>query len=91
MKYRYRLVKVGSRGGIFYYDDVKTKARKSLRTADEDEALRLVNALNEAEAEPMLTRKIGMAYQAKADPEYATRTWRDVMTDLWGSKPNATV
>jgi integrase len=91
MKNRYRLVKVGSRGGIFYYDDANTRSRKSLHTKDEDEAERLIHAMNEAECQPSVTRKVGLAYLSAADPEYAKRTWKYVMTDIIQDKKGATL
>lgn len=93
MKNRYRLVKVGSRGGVFYYDDTSKEkpVRKSLHTTSETEAQRLVNAMNEAERTPAANRKIGLAYLASADPEYSKRTWRFVMDDIVKDKTGPTL
>jgi integrase len=82
---------VGSRGGIFYFDDANTKSRKSLRTTDEDEAERLIHAINEAECQPSVTRKVGLANLSAADPEYAKRTWKFVMSDIIKDKKGATL
>jgi integrase len=93
MSNRYRLVKVGSRGGIFYFDDTSKRkpVRKSLRTRDEVEAQPLVNAMNEAEHSPAVNRKIGLAYLANTDPEYSKRTWRFVMDDIVRDKTGPTL
>ncbi len=82
MQKRYRTVKVGSRGGTFYYEDTGTGIRKSLFTKDEEEAERLVNAKNEALENPHINRKIGMAYLSAVDPNLVTRIWADVMQDI---------
>jgi len=93
MNNRYRLVKVGSRGGVFYYDDTtkRKKFRKSLHTTNEAEAERLVHAMNEAERVPAVNRKIGLAYLSTTDPEYATRTWHFVMEDIVKDKTGPTL
>ncbi len=74
VKNRYRSVKVGSRGGMFYCEDITTGKRTSLATKDEDEAERLIHARNESERNPQLNRAIGMAYLAGTDPEAVKRT-----------------
>ena len=91
MKNRYRLVQVGSRGGVFYYDDTRDGTRRSLRTANRKEAERLVHALNESELQPAMTRRMGLAYLAAADPGYATRTWAYVMQDIVKDKKGPTL
>lgn len=93
MNNRYRLVKVGSRGGVFYYDDTTKKKgfRKSLRTRDEDEAERLVHSMNEADRQPSISRKVGLAYLASVDTAYATRTWQFVMDDIVKDKQGPTL
>lgn len=91
MKNRYRTVKVGSRGGTFYYEDTETGIRKSLFTKDLDEAERLVHAKNEADRQPALSRRMGMAYLASADPKLTTRTWTEVMDDIIKDKQGPTL
>ncbi|MGD0410791.1 MAG: hypothetical protein ABSC18_03750 [Verrucomicrobiota bacterium] len=91
MKNRYRLVKVGCRGGIYYYDDTATGARRSLGTTDEGDAERLVHAKNEADRQPALSRRMGMAYLASADPKMAARLWDEVMEDIIQDKKGPTL
>ena len=91
VKNRYRSVKVGSRGGTYYFEDTQTKVRKSLHTKDETEAERLVHAKNEAERQPQLNRRMGMVYLSVTDPAVATRTWRFVMDDIIKDKKKSTL
>lgn len=91
MKNRCRLVQVGSRGGVFYYDDTRDGTRRSLRTAHRKEAERLVHALNESDLQPAMTRRVGLAYLAAANPEYARRTWTFVMEDIVKDKKGPTL
>ena len=76
MKNRYRLVKVGSRGGVFYYDDTSKRkpVRKSLRTRDEGEAERLVHAMNEAEHAPAVNNVATAAINGSTAAVAATPT-----------------
>jgi integrase len=91
MSQRYRTVKIGTRGGTFYYEDTETGVRKSLFTKDEEEAERLVQAKNEALKNPHINRKIGMAYLSAVDPKLVMRTWKDVMADIVLDKTGATL
>src|ERR1019366_924315 len=91
VKNRYRSVKVGSRGGTFYCEDTNTGKRNSLRTKDEAEADRLVHAKNEAERQPQLNRRMGMAYLSATDSDVVTRTWRVVMDDIIKDKKGSTL
>lgn len=79
MKARFRLVRRGSRGGIFYCLDTVTLQRVSLKTGDRTEAQRLLHARNEAHAQPALNLQIARAYLSATDPEVRTRTWQHVM------------
>ncbi len=91
VKNKYRAVKVGSRGGTFYWEDTETGDRKSLFTKDEEEAERLIHAKNEAHRNPQLNRAMGMAYLSGTDPELVTRTWQDVMDDIIKDKEGPTL
>jgi integrase len=90
VKAKYRAVKVGSRGGIFYIEDTETGRRKSLGTKNEREAKRLVQHQNEALLNPTINRKIGLAYLGAADLQLTKRTWDDVMQDVIQDKSGAT-
>jgi len=67
------------RNGMYYSEDTETGKQKSLHTRDRDDAQRLVNAQNEAAKNPaFLNLQIGRVYIAAADPQSATRTWKNV-------------
>ena len=70
------------RGGIFYSQDSATGQQKSLRTRDEAEALKLINARNEAQRQPVLNLHLARAYMTASDPAFVERTWQIVMDQL---------
>lgn len=72
MKARYRIFR-RAKGNFFSFDN-HTLGQGSLKTSDRKEAERLVNALNEAEREPLVRKQVGMIYLQAADPEVARRT-----------------
>ncbi|HUZ06111.1 MAG TPA: hypothetical protein VMV89_01345 [Candidatus Paceibacterota bacterium] len=59
MKTKYTLFR---RNGIYYSQDSATGQQKSLRTRDETEALKLINARNEAHRQPVLNLHLARAY-----------------------------
>ena len=67
MKTRFRLIRRGIRGGLFYCVDTHTRKRVSLRTQDEDSAKQIVLAKNQAERQPVLNLQIAKAYIAGTD------------------------
>jgi hypothetical protein len=91
MKERFRLVQLGNRGGTFYCKDNITGSRTSLETKNRDEAKRLVQHKNEAKRQPLLNRKIGMAYLAGTDSGITKRSWQDVMADIIKDKQGPTL
>jgi len=91
MRERYRIVRLGNRGGGFYCKDTLTGSRISLETKDRKEAERLVRHKNEALQNPHINRKIGMAYLSASDPLLARRTWQDVMEDILLDKAGPTL
>jgi hypothetical protein len=66
MKSRFRLFR--RQNGIYFCEDRQTGLQQSLRTKDETEAVRLLNAKNEAQEDPGLALHIAKAYLAAADP-----------------------
>jgi hypothetical protein len=72
--------------GIYFCENRQTGAQQSLHTKDEDEAVRLLNAKNEAQHDPGLALHIARAYLAAADPAIAKRTWRFVVEELIKTK-----
>lgn len=64
--------------GTFYAQDSATGARTSLGTKDRAEAEKLLQAKNEAHAQPSLSRELAKVYMHAQDPQFGQRTWADV-------------
>jgi integrase len=79
MKTTYTLFR---RGEVFYIQDSATGKQTSLRTKDETEARRLLEARNEAQRQPMLNLHLARAYLTASDPAFVERTWQTVMDQL---------
>ena len=79
---KYRLLKMNSRGGRYYAEEIATGLRRSLKTADREAAGKLLHALNESHRNPHLNQLMGQAYLAGSDPQALTRTWQDVLAAL---------
>ena len=79
MKTKYTLFR---RNGIYYSQDSATGQQKSLRTRDEADALKLLNARNEAQRQPVLNLHLARAYLTASDPAFVERTWQTVMEQL---------
>ncbi len=67
---------------MFYMQDSATGKQTSLRTKDETEALKLLNARNEANRQPVLNLHLARAYLAASDPALVERTWQTVMEQM---------
>jgi len=67
------------KGGMFYARDTATMSKESLGTKDREQASRLVAAKNQAQEQPALNKGMAKVYLAAASPEFALRTWTDVM------------
>ena len=80
-KNRYRVFKKRTKNGIYFVEDNETGKQSSLRTSEKSEAIRLLNAMNEAHRQPYLNLEIARSYLMAADPTLVTRTWQDVMTE----------
>lgn len=89
MKSRYRLIRRGARGGLFYCVDTHTRKRTSLQTCDEDAAQQLIEAKNNAERQPILNLHIAKAYLAATDRGISSRTWAHAMQELVLTKSGA--
>ena len=89
MKTRFRLIRRGIRGGLFYCVDTHTRKRVSLRTTDADSAQQMVLAKNQAERQPALNLQIAKAYLAGKDNSIATRTWQHALDELIATKQGA--
>ena len=79
MKTKYTLFR---RNGIYYSQDSATGQQKSLRTRDESEAFKLIQASNEAHRQPVLNLQLARAYLTASDPAFVERTWQTVMDQL---------
>src|ERR1017187_824433 len=79
MKTTYTLFR---RGETYYIQDRATGKQTSLRTKDETEARRLLEARNEAQRQPMLNLQLARAYLTASDPAFVERTWQTVMEQL---------
>lgn len=84
----FRLFKMNSRGGRYYAEEIATGLRKSLKTADIEEAEKLLHAMNEAHRNPHLNQRMAHTYLAGSDPDALTRTWGDVINAIIKSKPD---
>ena len=84
MKSKYRLFRRSN--GIYFCENRLTQRQESLRTRDRSEAVRLLNAKNESEVNPLLNRQIARVYLTAADPEIAKRSWRYTLAELIKTK-----
>jgi hypothetical protein len=91
MKTRYRLIRRGTRGGMFYCVDTKTGKRASLQTANEDEARQLVESRNNADRQPAMNLQIAQVYLQHGDPALSARTWQNVMEQIIAVKSGETL
>jgi integrase len=83
---KYRLLKMNSRGGRYYAEDIASGRRQSLKTADRDAAAKLLHVMNEAQRNAHLNRRMAQAYMAGSDPQASTRTWQAVLNAIIESK-----
>src|ERR1022692_2874849 len=67
------------RGSVYYGEDRTTGQQKSLRTRDEAEAERIIQAKNDAVKLPQMNLVMAKTYLAAQDPKMISRTWADVM------------
>ena len=70
------------RNGNFYWQENASKKQGSLRTRDRREAQTLLNAMNEAQRQPILNLSLARTYLAAHDPKMMTRAWGHVMTEM---------
>jgi len=70
------------RGEVFYTQDRATGKQTSLRTMDETEARRLLDARNKAQRQPLLNLHLARAYLTASDPAFVARLWQAVMDQL---------
>jgi hypothetical protein len=66
------------RSEVYYCEDRTTGQQKSLRTRDEAEAQRIIQAKNDAVKLPQMNLAMAKTYLSAQDPKMITRTWADV-------------
>lgn len=75
MQTRFTLFK---RGLVFYSEDRETGQQRSLKTRDETDAQRILQAKNDAVKLPQMNLVMAKTYLSAQDPKMITRTWADV-------------
>lgn len=80
MQLKYRLYRRNN--GAFYWQENGSPKQGSLHTKDKREAQCLLNAMNEAQRQPILNLALGRAYLSAHDPNMATRTWQAVIDEM---------
>jgi integrase len=79
MQPKFRLYRRSSRSnGTYYAQDCATGARESLNTKIRAEAEKLLQAKNDAYAQPTLSRELAKVYVQAQDPQFGERSWSDV-------------
>ena len=71
--------------GHYAHDNVTAK-QESLKTSDRTEALRLLNAKNEAEYQPAFNGQLARTHLATGDSALGKRTWQLVMDTMLQTK-----
>src|SRR5258708_30250612 len=79
MKTKFWLCK---RGSAYYLFDAETGHRTSLRTSDQNEAKRILQAKNEISGRPALGMALARPYLSGLDPALVQRTWHHVFDDF---------
>jgi integrase len=90
MKQRFRLIQRAERLNKFYCVDGLTGKRVSLKTQDEDEALQIVQAKNQALRQPAINLQIARAYLSATDPAVTSRTWEHAFGAMIDTKRDQT-
>ena len=76
--------------GVYYLKNKTTGEQTSLKTRDKKKAQRLLQAHNDAEAQPQLNLALARVYINGADPKLGTRTWQEVMEHIAEKKTGET-
>jgi hypothetical protein len=79
MKQKFRLFR---RGKTFWCEDTENGHQQTLGTKSKANAVRLLHGRNEAHAVPFVNLQTARAYMMAADPKAASRTWRNVLTEI---------
>lgn len=70
------------RNGRFYWQDKDSAKQGSLQTSDRHAAEKVLNAMNEAQRQPILNLSLARAYLVAHDSKMITRTWSVVMDEM---------
>jgi hypothetical protein len=79
------------RSGVYYSEDTTSGKQTSLRTRAKDEALRLLNAKNEASRQPAMNLQIAQVYLQHGDPALTARTCQQVLETMEDTKSGPTL
>src|SRR5262249_33009047 len=88
MKQQFGLIK--RPWGVYYLKNKTTGEQTSLKTHDKNEAQRLLQAHNDAEAQPHFNLALARVYINGADPKLGTRTWQEAMAHIVEKKTEET-
>jgi len=88
MKQKFGLIK--RPWGVYYMKDKTTGTQTSLKTSDKAEAIRLLNARNEAEVQPQMNIHLARIYMAGANGSLASRTWQNALDAIIEMKIGST-
>jgi hypothetical protein len=88
MKQQFGLIK--RPWGVYYLKNKSTGEQTSLKTHDKNEAQRLLQAHNDAEAQPHFNLALARVYINGADPKLGTRTWQEAMEHIVEKKTDET-
>jgi len=75
---------------VYYAQNNSTGQQESLRTKVRQQAVRLIQAKNDAQQQPLLNLHLAKAYWMGADPNAASRTWQQVMNAIVETKRDET-
>jgi hypothetical protein len=76
--------------GIYYLKNKITGQQTSLKTRDQEEARRLLQAHNDTETQPHFNLALARVYMNGVDPKLGTRTWQEVMGHILEKKTGET-
>ena len=88
MKQRFGLIK--RPWGVYYLKNKTTGEQSSLKTRDEAESHRLLQAHNDTESQPHFNLALARVYMSGADPKLGTRTWQEVMEHIVANQTDET-
>jgi integrase len=82
MRNQFTCYKLKNKNGYYYLLNKETRRRKSLKTKNHAEAMKLTQAYNDAANQPIFNLALARVYLAGTDPKMMSRTWQDVMNHI---------